>query len=306
MTQQTAVPRVGIVLVNWNKAADTVACLESRGRLDYDPFEVVVVDNASTDGSPATIRRHFPEIALIENSGNLGFAAGNNVGVRYLMDRGVDYVLLLNNDTEVAPNLVRSLIDVSERDPGIGIVGPKILYYQPDDLIWSAGGLIDHLGRSSHLHFDEVDSGVDQRPRDVDYVTGCALLIRRSVIEKVGVLDERFFMYYEEAEWCARVRAAGYRVVYVPEARMWHKIQQSARNNSRQYLYLMTRNRLLYLRCTHASAAKTTAACLDVLRTSAAWTLKRKHREARPLAGALVHGVWDGLLGRFGAPPARL
>lgn len=298
-------PRVGIVLLNWNQPADTLACLASLRRLEYGPVEVVVVDNGSTDGSPEVLRREFPDVTLIENDSNLGFAAGNNVGIRYLLDRAADYVLLLNNDTEVPPSLLRRLVDVAESDRRIGIVGPKILYYRPNDVIWSAGGRVDRLGRPSHLRFDEVDDGADQSVQDVDYVTGCALLIKRQAIEQVGALDERFFIYYEEAEWCARVHRAGYRVVYVPQAHMWHKIQQSARNHSRRYLYLMARNRLLYLRCTRASVLDLAAASLDILRTSAAWALKPEHREARPYSGALVHGVWDWLFGRFGAPPAR-
>ena len=298
-------PRVGIVLLNWNQPTDTLACLGSLARLEYGAFEVVVADNGSTDGSPELVRRAFPDVTLIENGRNLGFAAGNNVGIQYLLDRSADYVLLLNNDTEVPPSLLRRLVDVAESDPRIGIVGPKILYYQPNDVIWSAGGRIDRLGRSSHLRFDEADDDEDRSVHDVDYVTGCALLIKRQIIEEVGALDERFFMYYEEAEWCARVHRAGYRIVYVPQAHMWHKIQQSARNHSRRYLYLMARNRLLYLRCTHASVLDMAIASLDILRTSAAWALKPKYREARPYSGALVHGVWDWLIGRFGAPPAR-
>jgi GT2 family glycosyltransferase len=301
----SADPRVGIVLLNWNQPADTLACLESLSRLEYGAFEVVVVDNGSTDGSPEVLRQAFPDVTLIENDRNLGFAAGNNVGIQYLLDHAAEYVLLLNNDTEVPPSLLRRLVDVAQSDPRIGIVGPKILYYQPNDVIWSAGGQIDRLGRSSHLRFDEVADDRDLSPRDVDYVTGCALLIKRQAIEKVGALDERFFIYYEEAEWCARVHRAGYRIVYVPQAHMWHKIQQAARNHSRRYLYLMARNRLLFLKCTHASLLDLSIASLDILRTSAAWALKPRYREARPYSGALVHGVWDCLFGRFGAPPAR-
>jgi len=299
-------PHVGIVTLNWNQLHDTTVCLSSLGRLEYPSFEVVLVDNGSVDGSPGLIRQRFPGITVIENGRNLGFAAGNNVGIAELIRRGADYVLLLNNDTEVAPNFLRVLVEAAESIPAAGILGPTVFYFDPPDVIWSAGGSIDRYGRPRHLEVDRRDAGTLEPVREVDYVTGCAMLVKKDVIDRVGVLNERFFMYFEESEWCARARKAGFRVVHVSGARIWHKIAPSARAQSCRYLYLMARNRLLYLQCCHASPWIVAIAALDLLRTAASWRLRRRHKDKRALSGALVRGVRDYALGHLGAPPARL
>ena len=295
--------RVGIVVLNWKKVDDTLACLESLRQLEYPAFEVVVVDNGSADGSPALIRERFEGISLIENSRNLGFAAGNNVGIRHLLRRGVDYVLLLNNDTIVTSELLRVLVDYAEADPEIGILGPKIYYHREANIIWSAGGTLGPTGEPGHLRVGETDDGSPESVRDVDYVTGCAILIKRRVVERIGLLDERFFIYFEEAEWCARARRAGFRVVYVPEARMWHKIEMGERRYSRRYTYLMARNRLLYLRLKGATPWVMCRASLALLRTAVGWSFRPRYREMRTLSSAQVQGLRDFLIGRFGEPP---
>ena len=306
MDRALGCPRVGIVILNWNQPTDTLACLESLRRLEYPSFEVVIVDNGSSDGSPERIAEQFPQHLLIRNQSNLGFAAGNNVGIRDLVRRGVDYVLLLNNDTEVSPDMLRLLVDTAESDPRIGVVGPKIYYYDQAKTIWSAGGAVNRLGHSWHLRADELDDGSPEKLLDVGYVTGCAILVKSSVIQAIGVLDERFFIYFEETEWCSRARNAGFRVVYEPRAHMWHKITQTARNTSRKYLYLMTRNRLLYVQCSGAGKFATIQALLDVARTTASWWLRPRHRESRPYCTALLLGTRDFLAGRFGPPSVEL
>src|SRR5262249_3506361 len=157
---------VAIVLLNWNGTEDTLACLRSLGQLEYGNATVTVVDNGSTDGAPERIRARFPGVGLIENGRNLGFAGGNNVAIPPSVDAGADYVLLLNNDTEVAPDMLSRLIDVAERDPSVGIVGPKILYYDLPDTIWSAGGMIDAYGQPGHAGADQPDDDPSLEPRE--------------------------------------------------------------------------------------------------------------------------------------------
>ena len=299
----TRYPHVGIVVINWKRPDYTVACLRSLGALDYPSYQIVVVDNGSENGTPGLIRDRFPAVKVIENGRNLGFAGGNNIGIDHLLQSGADYVLLLNDDTEVAPDLVRILVQVAESDRRIGIVGPKIYYYDQPDVIWSAGGAVDRFGQARHLRIDEHEDGSPRTVRDVDYVTGCAMLVRRKLIERVGPLDERFFAYFEETEWCARARRVGFRVVYVSQARMWHKLKAETRGHSRLYQYLMARNRLLYLKCSGAGPWVISRAALGLLRTAASWSLRPRHREMRPLSGALVRGVGHFVIGRFGAPP---
>jgi GT2 family glycosyltransferase len=209
----------------------------------------------------------------------------------------------LNDDAEVAPDLIRILVEVAESDPRIGMVGPKILYFDRPNVIWSAGGTVSKVGEPRHARVDELDDGDDGPVADVDYATGCAILVRRRVVEQVGALDERFYMYFEETEWCARARRAGFRVVYAPRARVWHKIAPNARSVSPFYHYLMTRNRLLYLRASGASPWTITRAILAILKTATSWSIRPKYRHARPFAGALFRGVLDFSRGRFGRPP---
>lgn len=297
-------PHVGVVVLNWRRPREILACLESVQAQDYPSYEIVVVDNGSANGSVAEIRHQFPAVQVIENGRNLGFAAGSNRGIGYLLQRDADFVLLLNDDAICAPDLLRLLIDRSQAEPEIGVLGPTIFYADPPGTtIWSAGGAVDKLGHARHLDADELAGGPPPSARDVDYVTGCALLIRREVIEKIGGLDERFFAYWEEVEWCARARAAGYRVVHLPAGRVWHGIQQEQRETSRFYQYLMTRNRLLYLECSRGLGLVTMLAALDILRTALSWSIKPRHRAMRPYAGTLLRAVWDFVFRRFGAPP---
>jgi GT2 family glycosyltransferase len=302
MDGATTLPRLAVILLNWNQPEFTLACLKSLEKLDYPAYDVVVLDNGSHDGSVAAIRNEYPHLTLIENGSNLGFAAGCNVGIWHALDHGADYVLLLNTDTEVAPDLLQRLVEAGESDPLIGALGAKIYYYDHHNVIWSAGGTVDKYGRARHLCESQVDDGAECDIRDVDYVTGCAILVKRNVIKTVGAMDERFFTYFEETEWCARIRKAGFRVVYVPQARLWHKIQMAARASSRRYWYMMTRNRLLYLHCTGASLVTIFGAIGDILRTTTTWTLLPIHKPLRPYRGALLRGVVDFMLGRFGAP----
>jgi GT2 family glycosyltransferase len=274
--------------------------------LDYANYEVVVVDN----GRPGEFRARLADapqgLTLLENSTNLGFAGGCNVGIEFLLGRGADYVLLLNDDTQVSPTMLRVLVEEAERDPRVGLAGPKIYYHSQPNVIWSAGGALTDHGEPRHLRADEVDGASDEGVCDVDYVSGCALLARRELIEQIGLLDERFFAYFEETEWCARARRADFRIVFVPGARLWHKIEPGQRTHSPLYLYLMTRNRLLFLKCSGAKPTTILRAVNDLLRTAVSWSIKPRHREMRPFSLVIVRGVLDFAIGRFGPPPVGM
>lgn len=222
-------PRVTVVILNWNGKALTLDCLKSLESVSTPNVAWVVVDNASADGSVEAIREAYPERAkIIVNDSNLGFSQGNNVGVRHALEADADYVLLLNNDTVVDPGLIDSLIAPMVADPGIGITGPKIYYYTPRDQIWSAGGEVFlSRGTARHIGIRQKDHGQFDERKDVDYVTGCALMVRREVVEAVGMLDPSYQAYFEDADWCMRARGAGFRIVYVPEGKVWHKISAS-------------------------------------------------------------------------------
>ena len=222
-------PAVSIVVLNWNGKQLTLDCVDSLLALNYENVSIIVVDNHSSDDSVDAVRQRYGDgVTLIENDANLGFAGGNNVGVRHALDRGADAVLLLNNDTIVSAGLLDALVAGLGDDDAIGIVGPKIYYAEPPDQIWFAGGEVFlSRGTARHIGIREHDSGQYQQAHDVDYVTGCALLARREVFEKVGFLDEGYLAYYEDTDFCMRARRAGYRVRYIPEGVLWHRISAS-------------------------------------------------------------------------------
>lgn len=299
----TPAPLVMIIVLNWNGQHYTLDCLESLQQLSYPNFEVLVVDNGSSDDSAAVIRARFPQHALIETGANLGFAGGNNVGLRYALEQGADYVLLLNNDTVVAPDFVDCLVQAVEPDSSIGIAGPTIYYHEQADLIWSAGGVVDwRNGQTCMRDLNTPDTGqLGATPRAADFVTGCALLARRAIIEQVGLLDERFFVYYEEAEWCARAQRAGFRVVHVPRSKIWHKIPLDARDSSPAVHYYMTRNRLLFLEATGASWQNWGYVLFEELRRLVSWSVRPRWRDKKGHRQMTLRALGDALRGRWGA-----
>ena len=218
-------PLVFIILVNWNGKKVTLECLESLAKISYRNSRIVVVDNASSDGSVGAIQEQHPEVILLEQQRNLRFAGGNNAGMRYALDHGADQVCLLNNDTTVDSEFLTHLVSRIQSDKKIGITTPKIYYHDEPNRIWFAGASISMwTGTMKHIGIREEDHGQYDESKEIDYATGCCILTRREVIEKVGGLDESFFMYTEDADWCMRVRRAGYSVVYEPRAKVWHKL----------------------------------------------------------------------------------
>ena len=300
-------PRVVVIVLNWNGKDDTLACLESLEQVTYPNFETIVVDNGSTDGSVAAIRAGFPSQAVIETGENLGFAEGNNVGLRHARERDADYALLLNNDVVAAPDFLTHLLQVIDADPSIGVVGPMIYYHDLPDTIWTAGGRIDRSrGQSFMIGIDECPNDDEYITREVDFVSGCALLARISALEKAGDLDARFFMYYEETEWCVRIRRAGYRILHVPQAKIWHKIQpDDGRAKSPLVHYYMTRNRLLFLKATGAGLLPWLHTLLaKYLRTLLSWTFKPRWRGKKTHRRMMIRAIGDAFRGRWDQQPA--
>jgi len=222
-------PRVTIILVNWNGKAVTLDCLASLRALRYPHCRVMVVDNGSTDDSLPAIRGAFPGVDILALDENRRFAGGNNAGMRKAFEEGAELVLLLNNDTLVDPDMLLHLVDRFRREPACGMVAPKIYYADAPDVIWFAGGELSFwTGAMRHTGIREPDHGQHDMVKEIGYATGCCLLTSRRVVEQVGMLDEAYFMYTEDADWSLRVRRAGYRILYEPRARVWHKLSVSA------------------------------------------------------------------------------
>jgi len=244
-----AQPLVYVVIPNWNRRDDTLACVESLLQMDYPDFRIVVVDNGSTDDSVQAMARQFPGVEQITNGRNLGFAAGANVGIRHALARGADFVFVANNDTSVAPDALGVMVEAASPQD-VGLVGPKIYYAGDPQRIWSVGAWRHRLTLEiTGCRRGQLDADPDGEPFEVDFVTGCAMLIRRGCLEQVGLFDERFFMYYEDSDYCLRVRSAGYHVLVVPRAKMWHKVATSSGgSDSPMERYHMARSSVLFFR----------------------------------------------------------
>ena len=230
--------RLVAVVLSWNGREDTLVALESlRG------IETVVVDNGSTDGSPEAVAEAFPDVELIRAGVNLGFAGGNNVGIRRALDRGAEWVLLLNNDASVEPGLADALAAAAAARPDAGVLACKVLFADSDRLWYAGAGFDAYLGRSRHEGFGEPDR--PDRLRDTTRATGAAMAVSRGAIEAAGLLDEELFLYAEDLEWSLRIREAGFAVVYVPDARVRHRVSAATGGaGSPTTLYYETRNML--------------------------------------------------------------
>jgi GT2 family glycosyltransferase len=241
--------KVSVILVNLNQEVHTRECIQSLLNVSHGNLEIILVDNHSSDGSGERLRREFPTIVFLQNEDNLGFAEGNNIGVREALRRGADYVMLLNNDTIVEKNFIEPLLKLAISDPAIGVQSCKIYFFSKPNTFWYAGGILDvDKAMGSHKGMHEIDTGRYDKIEDTGFATGCMMFIPRAVLEKVGLLDSSFFIYSEDSDWCERARQLGYRVVFNPQAKLWHKVSITTRIDSPFYLYFTMRNKILFLR----------------------------------------------------------
>lgn len=240
---------IRIIILNWNGKEDTLECLSSLQHITYPVFDITVADNGSTDDSVKVIHQAYPNIHILENAANLGFAEGNNRAIRYALEHGADAVVILNNDTIVDPNLLQAFYDAYVSFPDAGILSTTSFYYDQPDVIWSAGA----EWNSSSLDFTYLYQGckytelVDKTAFKVQYVIGCAMFIHKKVIMDVGLMNPVYFLNFEEFDWCVKINSAGYQNYIIPEAKIWHKISSSfGGKNSPLKNYFLTRNFLLW------------------------------------------------------------
>ena len=228
-----AQPSVAIILVNWNGWQDTIECLASLQKLNYPDFKIFVVDNGSTDGSAARLReRRLGRVEVMETGQNLGFAGGNNVGLRKALEGNYQYFWLLNNDTTVDPEALRYLVKRLQEKPGAGICGSTILYYGQPSKIWALGGQYNrwyaegrHIGINKT--FDPQRLAAYQKlERKMDYVVGASMLVTRQFLQDIGLMCEDYFFYFEEMDWSRRSRGR-YSLAYAPQSLVYHKVGTS-------------------------------------------------------------------------------
>lgn len=244
------IPLTYIILLTWNRWEDTEDCLRSLLPVVGEHIRVLVVDNGSTDGTPENIRRRFPRFEVHENGGNLGFPAGNNVGIRHALAAGADYVILLNNDTVVDGEFAGELVAAAQRNPSAGMINSLIFFHDRPGIIWFAGGNISTwTGMSRHAGYLQADRGQFTGDVPIDRPCACSLLVTRRFLETVGPMREELFLYGEEIDWMLRARRIGFRCVLATRSKVRHKVSSSTKASPHPvFLYYSTRNMLAVLR----------------------------------------------------------
>lgn len=248
-------PSVAIILVNWNGLEFTRACLSSLEKVDFPDFQVILVDNDSKKPEGQVLKKEFPKLVLLENEQNLGFAGGNNVGIRKALEMGFSHIMLLNNDTLVEPGFLGKMMLAFSKNPKLGLLQPMICFLDEPEKIWSAGGkFISLLGRAKTLGDRKTLKNYQPFSKKLDWATGCCMLFTREAILQSGLLNEQYFAYFEDVEWSLRIRNQGFEIGLVPEAKIYHEAGGSSKKShsegtlSARVFYYHVRNQFYLLR----------------------------------------------------------
>lgn len=297
-------PKWAIIILNWNNAKDTLECLQSLEKIQYPHFEVILIDNGSSDHSLEKIRHQYPDLLIIPHRENLGFAEGNNHGLKAAKERKAEMILLLNNDTVVAPNVLLAFSKAAQEHPKAAVFGAKIYYYDDPATLWYAGGEVNtKTGRCFHVGCGQAD--IEKKYTqisDTGYACGCALALRESILEKVGFLNPKYFLIWEEIDFCWRIKKAGFSCLFVPQAKVWHKVSSSFIEGNRgpmwQYYYF--RNRILFLKEHNKKGAWRIFLFFEILHLCASIFYPKTPSAFRKQTKAALLGVWDAFWGNFG------
>lgn len=236
-------PLVYIVILNYNGYRDTIECVKSIEDITYKNYKIVIVDNASTDDSEKMLNKSFSKHHIIQTGKNLGFAGGNNIGIKYAIQNNAEYILLLNNDTIVDKDFLGYLVKGFSLHENVGMVGAKIYYYDMPNKVWYAGGKFNRLrAKGEHCVID-----IDTNYKEVEFITGCLQLISVNALKKVGLMEEKYFLYYEDVDYCFRFMDNGYKLIYSKESKIYHKCGGSANYKSPLSIFYSNRNRYIFI-----------------------------------------------------------
>ncbi len=298
---------IAVIILNFNRQRDTLDCLRSLAKSTHVDRRTFVLNYGVPGGDDARAEqlRADPRAQSIDLAQNKGYAGNNNIGVKMALAQGADWVLVLNEDTEMDAECLARLLACGESDARIGVVGPMVYHHDEPAVIQSAGGVLDGDWQTSHAGQNETDQGQFGQRRDVAWVSGCAILLRRALLEQIGLLDEHMFMYWEEIDWCMRARAAGWRVLHEPAARVWHKGVRRDYKPGAHVAYYMTRNHFYMLRKHGAPARVWLSAWRDTLRTLISYSIRPRWRAAKSIDRLMIRrALRDYLAGRWGEMPA--
>jgi GT2 family glycosyltransferase len=296
--------QVATVVLNWNGKYDTLPCLRSLEEQEGVEVKIILVDNGSVDNCIFEVSQQFPDAVVIENGENLGYAEGNNVGIKYALDQGFQYIMVINNDTILAAQCISSLVKDLELHPDAAAAVPKSFYFEPPETIYFAGGRISRDGSTLHIGIGKRDGPKYNLACDTEWLTGCAILFRSTSLQEVGLFERKYYLLYEDVDWSLRARRKGYRLRFVPGAKLWHKTSPSfGRTWSPFYLYYYTRNNFLWIERNFSlqerprlyySALKR-ALDIAVLRTK-----KLSLRDKYLIQRSVWKGIFDYVFRRFG------
>lgn len=294
--------RVAVIILTYNQCNLTLQCLDSLAKLDrqMDRPQIIVVDNNSSDDTVQTIQNQHPTVIVLKTGANLGYTGGNNFGIDYALERGAEYVLILNNDTIVAPDMISALLAVAEQEPQAGFLGPKVYHLEEPECLQSTGIQLDRRLRSHHRGQDQIDVGQFDSIEEFEAISGCAMLVSRKVLDQIGLLDTLFFIYHEEIDWCLRARAAGFKNLYVPAAQVWHRKPQLRTATTAFTMYYMTRNMYLLMSKHKAGFRALAQTVMQNLVWLLNWTLNPKWRHNHEKRIALSKALTDAILGNYG------
>jgi len=249
-------PSIAVILVNWKKYNLTSNCINSLNKSNYKNFKIILVDNEYSEKSIIELKNKYKELLVFKEKNNLGFAGGNNIGIRYALENDYDYIMLLNNDTEVKENFILPLVERMEKNLFLAAVQPLILNFSNKSIIWNAGGKLNKfLGlTSTRLNNNKLNSSIVFDDY-TDWISGCCILIKSEILTKVGLLDEKFFNYYEDVDWSLRMKSLGYDLGFVKESIIYHHGSSSSKNKknkegviSSKIHYFNIRNHILLLK----------------------------------------------------------
>jgi len=243
-------PLVYIIILNYNGYKDTIECIHSLKDIDYKNYKIVVVDNNSVDNSIEKIKNTFNEIVVLNTGINLGYAGGNNYGIKYALENKANYICVINNDVIVDRNFLKPLVDYMENNKNVGIVGPAVCEYYDKNIVQSTGAKINLAkGNVPLINYGKKYSNITKsKVIECDYISGACLLFRKDLVNEIGYIPESYFLFYEETEWCLKVKRRGYKVVCLPNSKIYHKGSASVKNISGLSEYLGFRNRVVFVK----------------------------------------------------------
>jgi GT2 family glycosyltransferase len=249
MLQKNNHSKVSIIILNWNGLNDTLECIESLKKITYRNYEVILVDNGSKGNDANLLEEKYKNyIRVIKNKENLGFAEGNNVAIKSILrEHDCKYILLLNNDTKVNPDFLAELVKTADKYPEVGLVGPVIFeFYKPNKILWAGGKIKWWLGAGS-VRTSKITLNKKNHILSCDFLSGCCVLIKKKVFDKIGFLNKNYFVYFEDVDFCSRAKNVGFKLICNLNSKIWHKQAKSSGFKSKNYIYYFARNRIIFM-----------------------------------------------------------